>query len=156
MIYILTGKVGSGKSSALKKWLEGRNDIGGFLSPDIEGKRYLQNIQTDQFIPFQTNLIEDRVTIEVGRFRFLKEAFSIASDWVLAQLSEENVNGILIDEVGKLEMKGEGFDRLVKSLLLQTDKDIYMVVRDYLLDDVIKRYKLFEFGIISKDTLETL
>jgi nucleoside-triphosphatase THEP1 len=52
----------------------------------------------------------------------------------------------VIDEVGKLELKGEGFDSGLKKLFSlhqqNREKIIVLIVRDYLVDEVIKRYNI--------------
>ncbi len=50
MIYILSGNIRTGKTTALFEWSENRNDIDGLLCPDDEfGKRYFLKIKTLNF-----------------------------------------------------------------------------------------------------------
>ncbi len=47
MIYILTGDIRTGKTSALLDWCKNRNDVDGVLCPDDDkGKRYFLNIKS--------------------------------------------------------------------------------------------------------------
>lgn len=41
MIYILSGEIRTGKTSALREWVRKRNDVDGLLCPDdANGKRF--------------------------------------------------------------------------------------------------------------------
>ena len=49
MIYILTGAIRTGKTTALLNWINNRNDVDGLLCPDNEnGKRYFLKVKTKE------------------------------------------------------------------------------------------------------------
>ncbi len=47
-IYILSGKLHSGKTTLLENWVDGKN-ISGFLSPVINEKRHFLNLKSHEF-----------------------------------------------------------------------------------------------------------
>ena len=93
--------------------------------------------------------------INVGRFTFALSAFDIAGKWTKEQLNSESIRTIIIDEIGKLEMNDQGFHDLFVFVLNHIyTKHLIIVVRDFLLDDFIKKYALKDYEI--KNTLDAL
>lgn len=45
-LFVVTGDIGTGKTSYLKDWLSFRTDVGGFLSPVIDSKRHFMLLKT--------------------------------------------------------------------------------------------------------------
>ena len=148
-VIILSAAKRSGKTTALKKWVQGRSDISGFLSPDVDGIRMFENIETGEMIP-----MEDRNgDLEIGRFVFDSSGFekvekSIKKSW------EEGVSEYLvIDEIGPLEInKNLGFHELLLYLqknMTQNSPILFLVVRDYLLDEFLTKYGFEDVKISS-------
>ena len=157
MIFILTGEVHSGKSTALKAWLINRNKVGGFLSPDIENKRFIQSIKDDYIIPFQVDASFEGEKLEIGPYIFDQNAFNQATDWTMNQMNDDEIDWIIIDELGKLELKEKGFYRLAKSILKnQNSKHIIFVIRDFLVDDLVQLLSLKDAKIIKVNDLKEI
>ena len=150
MIYILSQAIQSGKTTTIMEAVSQSHSIGGFLSPTVDSLRQLYDINNKVSIDFE-KAEPDSTTIRVGRFSFIKESFSTAADWVIEHYSNPNINCIIIDEIGKLELQNEGFDEFTKQLLQLdwTTKDCVLIIRDFLLDDVIVKYKMTDFKIIT-------
>ena len=150
-IIILSRPVRSGKTSLLFEFIKDKNNIGGFLTPDSAEGRMLYNIETAEFLPFETKLFKEQETEEVGKFLFLKTAFAAGRE-ILNNSAGKNC--VIIDEVGKLEIEQDkGFEPMVKNLVeqykeLQTSK-LLLVIRDNLLQKAIAHYGLENALIIS-------
>ncbi|MFV0505368.1 MAG: nucleoside-triphosphatase [Bacteroidales bacterium] len=79
-----------------------------------------------------------------GRFAFSKEAFIAADRYVQ---SFPNSTPLWIDEVGKLELKGLGYDSLLRNA--QKDlREIVIVVRTNLLCEVIDNYSIKDYELL--------
>lgn len=156
-IILLNGRVQSGKTSALMELLKIPDpDIGGFLTPDRHGSRILLNPENADVIPFQAsteNPIAD--VISVGRFSFFTNSFDRAEKWTSDQ-QRKGLPLIIIDEIGKLELKDLGFHALITTLLSeQKNYQKYLfVIRDYLMDDIIKKYNLEGASMITLKELK--
>ncbi|MFM8454303.1 MAG: nucleoside-triphosphatase, partial [Gammaproteobacteria bacterium] len=75
--------------------------------------------------------------LEVGRFRFSAEAFRKACDYLLHAGGKTDAKLLLIDEIGPLELRGEGFSEVLKLLLSEpAGPDILLVVRSELVQEV--------------------
>ena len=160
MIYILTGDIRTGKTTALLEWCKNCDDVDGLLCPDnAEGKRYFLEIKSKNEFELETEF-ETEGIIEIGNFKFLKSAFEKANAYLLAVASKNESQYIIVDELGKLELKNEGLhlsaERLIPNYENNENKHLILVVRDYLLEAVLTHYSIEEYRILTKVNLETL
>jgi nucleoside-triphosphatase THEP1 len=138
-VYIITGPVQSGKTTSLIKWAEKRNDVYGILTPVINGKRVFLNSNSGEIFPMEATEDEEE-TVNIGRFTFSKRNF----DKAIAVIGEaiDKPGWLVIDEIGPLELRGEGFATVLKKVLKQRDEKMLLVVRAELVEEV-RNY--FEF-----------
>ena len=140
---IVTGPVRTGKTTNLGQWLGQYDKAGGFLTPDgADGLRLFFDVAEETYLPFEVG-DEDNIPsgelVEVGRFRFWKNVFNHGNQ-LLKKASEADVDIIVLDEWGKLELRGKGFAEgaevlIKKALAGKMTADVVVVVRDYLLED---------------------
>ena len=157
MIYILTGAIRTGKTTALLEWCKNRNDVDGLLCPDnAQGKRYFLEVKSKSEFELETELDIESI-IEIGNFKFLKSAFEKANAYLLMVALENESQYLIIDELGKLELKKEGLhlsaERLIPKYENKLNKHLILVVRDYLLDAVLEHYSIIEYEIVGKEGL---
>jgi len=160
MIYILRGDIRTGKTTALLEWCKNRDDVDGVLCPDnAEGKRYFLEVKSKNEFKLEIEF-ETEAIIEIGNFKFLKSAFEKANTYLLAVASENESQYLIIDELGKLELKGEGLhlsaERLIPNYETNENKHLILVVRDYLLEAILTHYSIEKYRILTKVNLETL
>lgn len=162
MIYILTGAVRTGKTTALLNWISGRQDADGVLCPDGEhGKRYFLQLRPQQKFNLEaTENQPQQECISVGRFSFLKNAFTRANNYIISIAREEKYTWLIIDELGKLELKHTGLHQAAKTVIdrHRSNKNIHiiLVVRSTLLQDIITHYNITHYECITKEELEQL
>jgi nucleoside-triphosphatase THEP1 len=154
MTRILAGPVRSGKTTALLHWSHGRNDCGGVLSPDVDGRRVLQNARTGERIPWQKETSDNPADVRIGRFVFDAQAFDTAMGWLDAAVADPAIRYVVLDEVGPLELAGGGWDAwLRRALPIRPEKELILVVREALVSDVINRYATGPVQLVDKQTL---
>lgn len=158
-IYILCDPVQTGKSTALLFWSKQLKSVGGFITPDVDSLRKLYEVATKHYHPFQVDEKTKAEDVEVGRFVFSKDGFDKGKS-ILKKAMENLQEWTIIDELGKLEMKNEGFEPILGKLILHfqknTDNKLLLVIRDYLLEDAVAKYKLKGAYIITMEELPTL
>lgn len=164
MIYILTGNVRTGKTSALLEWSENRKDVDGILCPDNkDGKRYFLEINSQNEFPLGVDI--DSVAnleeiIQVGPFNFLKSAFSKANDYLIESSKTKEFKYLIIDELGKLELKNEGLHDSASQLLKPSEfnkkNHLILMVRSSLLDEIIQKYQISKYTLINKLELKNI
>jgi nucleoside-triphosphatase THEP1 len=157
MIYILAGDIRSGKTTALEEWIGTWDNVKGILCPDGENDlRNLYNIETAERLPLQMPEASEE-TIRVGKFHFLKDSFKIANYILIKTFDEYDFEFLVLDELGKLELKNEGIHLATKYIIdnyeSNDDKNILLVVRTHLVKDVITHYGIRSFEIVASEML---
>ena len=155
-IYIFSVPVHSGKTTELLQRSNLQKNICGILMPDINGYRKILNINTKEI--FDAACIDIINTKEpltsTGRFHFYTAAFEKANSMLQHALSQ-NPNWLVIDEAGKLELKGEGFYKsVVEAAKMYGNKDkpgnLLIVVRDSLCAEVVSFFNIKNYKIITR------
>ena len=140
-IYILSGPVHSGKTTALLEFCKNRLNVGGILSPVLNGKRHFFDIEKQELFLMEATAGETNI-IQTGKYVFSEAAFSRATE-ILKSCVSKNMELIIIDEIGPLELRGKGFSEILRHLLSHLQKtDILLVVRENIVDDVIEHFQL--------------
>ena len=124
MLQLLTGPIRSGKTTRLRAWARTRIDVRGFLTPQSGGaRRTLLDVATGTTHAFEVSAEERtrhaaRELVAVGRFVFYRAAFEWGRAQIQAYLADPH-GTFLLDEYGKLETRGAGFqpeaDRLLRA-----------------------------------------
>lgn len=150
--YILTGPIHSGKTSYLEKFIQQRSNAFGVLSPEINGKRVFVDISTKETFAMEAEDERSEV-LEIGKFRFSKKAFEKAAA-IIDQASLQPAGWLIIDEIGPLELKGEGFFQTLNNVLRTTTRlKIIIVVREQLVENVVQKFAMSNYRVITTDTL---
>ncbi len=145
MLYILTSAIHSGKTTALQNYTINHPNGAGILCPDAQGMRYCLNIETLQTFKLQKNSTEKLPEdILVGKYCFDGKAMQNARD-IIENLPHTNAQYFIIDEIGKLELEGKGLEPAFTKILpflKNTNHNVIIIVRDYLINEVITKYNL--------------
>lgn len=137
-LYILTAPIQSGKTTSLVKWSENRKDVYGILTPDVDSKRIFMNAHSRQLFLMEAKEGETE-TFSVGRFIFSKTNFDRANHIIKDGIDKPG--WLVIDEIGPLELRGEGFSNVLKEVLAKRKHTILLVIRDK--DDMVKKVKSY-------------
>ncbi|HEX5625410.1 MAG TPA: nucleoside-triphosphatase [Saprospiraceae bacterium] len=151
-LYVLTGLPGSGKTTALACGLAGRSDVGGFLSPLRNNRRWFYLIRTKEWLPMEWEGQSDSEVLEVGRYVFLKSAFALALS-ALERDFKLGVKNLVLDEFGPLERMGKGLMPGVEGILKEVQNSdrqhLVVVIRSLLLDEFLRSFPLAVTASIS-------
>lgn len=144
-IKIVTGKIHSGKTTSLFKFIGEHKNADGILTPIVNNKRTLYHISTKTIKEFEAVTLSSN-TVSVGKYHFLKESFTWANKKIIESFNS-SAEYLIIDEIGKLELRGEGFHKSTKEILGKLNNSnsiLILVIRDYLLDEILKYYNIME------------
>lgn len=161
MIFIVTGPIRSGKSTTLYTWCVNQDMVDGVLCLDNSiGKRYFLNIQSKEEYILETDANAQDEMISVGKFHLLQAAFDSANLYVKKICNKAAYKYLIIDELGKLELKNNGLHEAAESVILRHETDvikhIILVVRDSLLTEIISHYNISNYSVITKADLNQL
>lgn len=163
-IIVLTGAIRTGKSTALHEWVQNKNEVGGFIALDIEGKRKLLDLKKDIYRTFQIKEKETELDIEIGKFIFSADSFKWARKTILEAI-DNTPKYFVVDELGKLEMIDKGLQPALGNLIIHYQKmpkleknnhHLILVIRDTLLDAAIKKFDLQGCTIIKKEQINDI
>ncbi len=146
-IYILTAPIQSGKTTSLLNWSEKRNDVYGILTPVVNGKRVFMNAHTKEQFPMEAATGE-KETLTVGRFKFSETGFEKAIQIIREPIPKDS--WLIIDEIGPLEIKGEGFSSIVKKVLTDRNDKTLLIVREGLSNEVKTYFSISEAVVITE------
>lgn len=144
-IYVLTGEIGSGKTTALFNAIQGQTKVGGFLSPIQNQIRQFYFIRNGLYIPMESSGAYSKANLVVGKYIFDSSAFhqakvQFAQDW------NSSLNLLILDEFGPLEFKNQGLmpelNPYLKLAQENTKHSILVVVRNTLLESFAKSYSV--------------
>lgn len=154
-IYIFSGPIHSGKTTALLQWCNRHSNIAGVLMPDINGSRKILDIKTKEVFDIECTdqSVNDNLLVSVGRFYFYTSAFEKANS-ILTEALAENHNWLVIDEAGKLELDEKGFYPSLKKAVEfynsnKTTGNLLVTLRDSLCEEIILFFKINNCRIVQ-------
>ena len=154
MVYIVSAPQGKGKTSYLSRLVESNEfheSFGGILALSSPKKHeyYAKNIETGE----TRLLMSDSSSLQgpsIGRFSCSQETF----DWASKCMLESKKECMVIDEVGRLELKGMGYAKALRALL-GMQKDLYIAVRSRFVDDAIKKFGIKNYELVEASLRES-
>jgi len=159
MINIITGNINSGKTTRLLCIYNAKQQGDGFYSPKIfiDGHYAGQEVvrlstEERKLFSFKKGFIPEGWDEQYyyHSYSFSNNGFLFVRNIVL-DIMQNNIEPIYVDEIGPLELNEQGFYNIL-NLLLKTDKDMYITVRESCIKDVIKKFRLSDCNIIFSTT----
>jgi len=153
-IFIVTGEKEEGKTSALIEVIDKLKgagvSVGGFISPRIivDGKTigyYLEGVLDGRRQILMTETQQNGFQ-KIGRFWLDPNVIKRVTSTIEEQALSPSV--IFIDEVGRLELEGQGWDEVLRSLLL-TNVVVVIAVRKAFVDEILKHYSIINAALYS-------
>lgn len=153
---VLTGPIRTGKTTALVRAF--RRDGRGIVQPVIDGRRHVMELTSGRTHPLEAapdTPVEHRVP--VGSFVFDGKVFAWAGDCLGEAMQDAHPNAwIVLDEVGPLELAGQGLAPAVAALVAYAEagSNVLLVVREGLVEAVASSFHLRQPSILRLgDTL---
>lgn len=163
-VVIITGEIHEGKTTFVNKivkdLLKAKIKVVGFLSVAIyeNGERLgfdMYDIEKGDRVELCSNKKDD-IRLHLGRYYFNKSAISKGNKI----LSSENISGrhlIVIDEIGPLEFKGQGWSNAIDNITKNSTVPQLWVMRKSIVKKVTKRWNtgnIYIFDIKDSTTHE--
>lgn len=144
-VFILSGPVHTGKTTRLMHWASSQKNIDGIFQLIIDEKRFIYHIasRTLKMLEVPANIGDEQI-IKIGDYHFSKKTFSW-SQKILLDCLDKNLEWLIIDEIGPLELDGNGLEPIITRIFKGSEKSsgkILCVVRESILEKFIEHYKL--------------
>ena len=166
MINIIIGKINSGKTTRMTQFYNKHPHGDGFISrkimigTDVYGFNAIR--LSDKFeIPFMIHeryyFENEKISYEdedikydykIGPYHVLSSGIEFIEDTYI-NIFKKNVNPVFFDEVGKLELDELGYYKYIYKAI-SLNKDVFITVREDLLLDIIEKFKITKYEIISR------
>ena len=155
-MYLITGDINTGKSTKTYAYSKHFPNADGFISiksmSGIDVNKYdLVQLSTKDSIvlaykdPFYQHQFESNQTL--GEYHFNDSAFQwaekLVDEWIAG-----NVHPIFIDEVGMLEIQGNGFYPIIKKLI-EIKRDCYFTIREAFIPNFTEKFQLITYSILT-------
>lgn len=126
------------------QWASGRIDVHGILTPVGEdGKRFFYDLQSKAQWPMEAEAGETEI-LSIGKFVFSAKAFQRAIELLRSAM---NADGwLVIDEIGPMELKGEGFAGVLGEILSGRKGKLVVVMREGIIKDICISFQIGEFS----------
>jgi len=161
MVYIISGKKDSGKTTRMEELFRNTKNAAGFISKKIvqdglvTGYDIIElssghRVRFARVKGYEPEAWHERT--QIGKFSFSKEGLRAAEGIIHNALEAENsgisTKSIFLDEIGKLELKGDGFCKLLTQLLKKEYLDIYIAVRSGNIKSVLRNFAITDYRIL--------
>lgn len=141
-IFIYSGPVKTGKTTRLMQWAASQKRFDGIFQPVIDEKRFIYHIGSRTLKLLESDSTNNKTTI--GKYNFSNESFDWAKKVLLDCIGKE-IDWLIIDEVGPLELDCKGLEPVVTKIIDERNKlkcRIICVVREKLLEKFLIHYRL--------------
>lgn len=155
MVHLVTGSVNQGKTTKLIEIYNSLKNGDGFVLKKefVNGEHIGQKIvrlSTGEGRAFSMKVCFiqnpwDEI-YRFGPYSFSKNGIEFAEK-IAENMVKNKIEPVFIDEIGPLELNGEGFYNLLCSIL-DLNLETYAAVRESCINDVIDRFKIEEYEII--------
>ena len=144
-VVVVQGGLDGGKTTYMRKLIDELIDVDGIITLKDSAKRsyFFHEVRTRlSYMGLSADMIlsDERF----GRYFISREAFKRASDYLLSVDSRN----VLLDEVGRMECKGEGFAEVLRELL-KRDITLYIAVRDRFVPEVLESFGIENAEIVT-------
>ena len=148
-VIILTGDIRSGKTSFLMQFCRQQPHVAGLLTPIVHAKRVFYDVRNAAYFNMESDGAEE--SLLVGKYSFSAAAFSKANSILLFEGAQKDIQFLLVDEVGPLEINfQQGFYRTLTTLLaIPFSYTVVIVLRPSLLEKAVACFGLHEAEIFT-------
>jgi nucleoside-triphosphatase THEP1 len=154
-VYIISGALGGGKTTFAQIvadiLIANKCRVGGFFSvrlteADVTVGYDLQDLATNESVKF-LRLVTEEATDKIGRFEICREGVEKGNE-ILDHSLNSRLDLVVIDEVGRLELRGDGWVQSIQNLLESSGNALLITVRDGLELEVINKLQLMDYQIV--------
>lgn len=158
MIYIVTGKINSGKTTRMLRLYQSINQGDGIV--------FIKTMKDNQPIVYHAHRLSTATRFEIilrdtyqpkayplafqiGPYGFSQAGVKKIATLIHTWLNDET-NPIFFDEIGILEVQKKGFYSILKPLF-DSNKTLYISIRESLLEAFLKTFKITNYAIVRSN-----
>ncbi|CZR08921.1 nucleoside-triphosphatase [Trichococcus ilyis] len=159
-VHIITGEMDAGKTKKLLRiyrelpagTADGFASVKAFYDEGMFAGYDLKRLATGKEVPFirlkQAGETPPEGSFAFDRFTFLLAPLAAAEQAIRELLSDPLIRTVLLDEIGPVELSGNGFCGALQELL-KSDKDLYLCINRKNLESVMKKFGIATYQLIE-------
>ncbi len=140
---IITGEKGEGKTTLMLKISSSLDSPVGFVSVHRGDDYYLRSLETGE-----ETLLMSPFSVFPGKWKGWSVNTSLF-DSVYERLSSVESGKVFLDECGRMEIEGFGYDRTLRMLLAKKDVEVYVTLRRPFIDAFVSNYSIVDYTLIA-------
>lgn len=156
MITIVTGRINCGKTTQIINLYQSHQKGDGFVSI-----KCMKEGHVDCYHARKLSSGEERVLMvheesesfhtpsitKIGPYHVVDSTITWIEDEI-SHMIEKKISPLYLDEIGALELKKQGFHRVLENML-HAQLDLVLVIRNQWVDDVINAYDMKDIHVID-------
>ncbi|MCW5940635.1 MAG: DUF2478 domain-containing protein [Fimbriimonadaceae bacterium] len=155
-VVVVTGERGSGKTTLLARLAKDSRDKGEPLSGILSPGRWEGGTRTGYEVESVSTGVRETLAVSgaeggvvrQGPFAFMERGFALGRS-ALREAFEAGAKVVIVDEVGPLELRGEGWVAELDRLLGLGGATVVLAVRPSLVDEVSRRWSFAPMGVVD-------
>lgn len=156
MVFFITGRVNSGKSTKLLNLYQKEKSGDGFVLKKVYVKqkfwgyriRRLSTGEEKDFATWRDNIPREwHEAFVYGPFSFSKRGIEFAEE-VVEDIIKKGIEPVFIDEIGPLEIEEKGLYAVIKKIL-SLDRAVYITVREDVFKEAVEKFGLKEYEVLK-------
>jgi nucleoside-triphosphatase THEP1 len=142
---IIHGEIGSGKTRFVQRLVTALTKdhvrVGGIICPRIlhQGETVGYKVQDIKTTKEKLLATLEPPGVQIGRFYLSEQALAFAQSAINSAVSTDEV--VVVDEVGRLELKGGGYARALRPVL-RSKAVCVLCIRSAFVKDIIERFQV--------------
>lgn len=157
MVYLITGKINSGKTTKMLDLYRQLNKGDGFISVKTMKENDVYKYDLMRLSTAESKVLAYKAphfqmqfhsSVNLGDYYFNDSSFLWAEEEI-DKMINNHIAPVFLDEIGLLEIQGQGFCKTIKKLL-EASHLCYFTVRDVFIERFIEKYEITEYEIIAE------
>lgn len=153
MVKIITGKINSGKSTTIQRLYNKHKKGDGFISVknmyETSVQSYdilrLSTLKRKEFVVKEGFYDPEDIACQIGPYLFYQDTL-LYIEKEIKDMIVQGITPIYLDEIGQLELYDQCFHKIFE-LILESNVDCVISVREDLVQEVIRKYQIQEVEI---------
>lgn len=155
MVYLVTGRIHSGKTTKMIELFQQHSAGDGFvalktMSGNLVEKYDAMRLKTREILPLAVHekriLPNFPVAFHIGPYHFRLDTVEKITA-MMREMIHLRIQPLFLDELGELELSGSGYATIVIEMVA-SGLDLYLSVRDDLAERLVSRFDIGEHRII--------
>ncbi len=157
MVYLISGGKNKGKTARLREMFRNAAGAAGFASVKVISGDKRTGFDIENLVTGERHTLARLKNLPApeglsaigshGAFVFYREGFE-AADRIIGEAVDAGAKALFLDELGKLELQGEGLHGTIRRAL-DSGRDVYVTVRDINVEQAAAAFGMTGYEVVD-------